>query len=74
MAPAMNATIEHAVVPTPITYSTANTIALVPAATIEPSVYRVMRARSGDWVMDGRAGSSPVARRAENCAARGNGW
>jgi len=34
----MNATTEHAVVPAPITYSAANTIALVPAATIEPSV------------------------------------
>ena len=38
IAPAMNATTEHAVVPKPITYSTANTIALVAAATIEPSV------------------------------------
>ena len=34
----MNATTEHAVVPKPITYSIANTIALVAAATIEPSV------------------------------------
>jgi len=38
IAPATNATTEHAVVPAPITYSIANTIALVPAATIEPSV------------------------------------
>jgi hypothetical protein len=37
IAPAMKATIEHAVVPTPITYRTANTIALVVAATIEPA-------------------------------------
>ena len=38
IAPARNATTEHAVVPKPATYITANTIALVVAATSEPSV------------------------------------
>jgi len=49
IAPATNAVIEQTVVETPITYRTANTIALVVAATTEAIAKRAMRRLRISW-------------------------